>query len=107
MTTTGPRPRGLSIESQLNPDYPVGVVLLAHLAVATDHQGQQLGAKTLVTALRKAVELTTIGLPALGQILDVIDEDALGVYRNFDLFGPFNDDPMRVERGGTAGDLYK
>ncbi|MES9900604.1 MAG: GNAT family N-acetyltransferase [Sedimenticola sp.] len=78
------------------PPYQVGVVLLARLAVALDHQGQQLGAKTLVTALRKAVELTTVGLPALGLILDVLDEDALAFYQRFELFEPFTDNPMRL-----------
>jgi len=78
------------------PPYQVGVVLPARLAVASDHQGRQLGAKTLVTALRKAVELTTVGLPALGLILDVLDEDALAFYQRFDLFEPFTDNPMRL-----------
>ena len=78
------------------PGYPVSVVLLARLAVDQQFEKQRLGEKTLITALRKAVELTTTGLPAIGVILDVLDEDALGFYQNFEMFEPFTDDPMRL-----------
>lgn len=78
------------------PGYPVSVVLLARLAVDKEFSGQRLGEKTLITALRKAVELTDTGLPALGVILDVLDEDALHFYQHYDMFEPFTDDPMRL-----------
>jgi hypothetical protein len=78
------------------PGYPVSVVLLARLAVDKQFLGQRLGEKTLVTALRKSVELTDTGLPAVGVILDVLDEDALRFYQHFDMFKPFTDDPMRL-----------
>lgn len=78
------------------PGYPVSVVLLARLAVDQKFTKQRLGEKTLVTVLRKAVELTTTGLPALGVILDVLDEGALGFYRHYKIFEPFTDDPMRL-----------
>ncbi|PUD99108.1 MAG: GNAT family N-acetyltransferase [Candidatus Sedimenticola endophacoides] len=78
------------------PGYPVPVVLLARLAVDEQFKGQRLGEKTLITALRKAVELTDAGLPALGLILDVLDEDALGFYQHYEIFEPFTDDPMRL-----------
>ena len=78
------------------PRYPVSVVLLARLAVDKEFSGQRLGEKTLITALRKAVELADTGLPALGVILDVLDEDALRFYQHYDMFEPFTDDPMRL-----------
>ncbi len=78
------------------PGYPVSVVLLARLAVDKKFSGQRLGEKTLITALRKAVELTDTGLPALGVILDVLDEDALRFYQHYEMFEPFTDDPMRL-----------
>lgn len=78
------------------PGYPVPVVLLARLAVDHHFQGQRLGEKTLVAALRHSVTLTERGLPAMGLILDVLDEDALAFYQRFDLFRPFTDDPMRL-----------
>ena len=78
------------------PHYPVPVVLLARLAVDQRYQGQGIGEKTLVSALRKNVELTGNGLPALGTVLDVLDADALGFYRHYEMFEPFTDDPMRL-----------
>jgi GNAT superfamily N-acetyltransferase len=78
------------------PHYPIPVVLLARLAVDKQYQGEGLGAKLLVTALRHTVELTNQGLPAYGLVLDVLDDDALSFYRYFDFFEPFTDDPMRL-----------
>ena len=78
------------------PGYPVPVVLLARLAVDRRFQGQRIGEKTLVSALRQSITLTERGLPAIGLILDVLDEGALAFYRKFDLFVPFTNDPMRL-----------
>ena len=78
------------------PGFPVPVVLLARLAVSDEYQGQRLGEKTLIASLRKAVELTDTGLPALGLILDVLDQDALKFYQHYGMFKPFTDDPMRL-----------
>ncbi|MEE9422725.1 MAG: GNAT family N-acetyltransferase [Gammaproteobacteria bacterium] len=78
------------------PRYPVPVVLLARLAIDKAYQGKKIGEKTLVTALRKSVALTQTGLPALGLVLDVLDEDALGFYQRYNIFEPFTDDPMRL-----------
>ena len=72
------------------------MVLLGRLAVDQRFQGQRLGEKTLVSALRHSVTLTERGLPAMGLILDVLDEDALAFYQRFELFQPFTDDPMRL-----------
>lgn len=78
------------------PAYPVPVVLLARLGVSLTQQGRQLGAKTLVQALRTAVELTDSGLPALGVVLDVLDKAALKFYQHMGLFTPLTDQPMRL-----------
>jgi GNAT superfamily N-acetyltransferase len=78
------------------PGYPVPVVLLARLAVSDEYQGLGLGGKTLIASLRKAVELTDTGLPALGLILDVLDQEALKFYQHYEIFKPFTEDPMRL-----------
>ncbi len=78
------------------PAYPVPVVLLARLAVNRCFQKQGLGEKTLVSALRQSVYLTDKGLPALGVVLDVLDNDALSFYQQFEVFQTFTDDPMRL-----------
>lgn len=78
------------------PRYPVPVALLARLAVDVNFQGKRLGEKTLIYALRHTVRLCSEGLPALGLVLDVLDEDALAFYQRFAFFHPFTDDPMRL-----------
>jgi len=50
----------------------------------------------LITALRKSRELTQAGLPALGLVLDVLDEEALAFYQHYDFFLPLPGDPMRL-----------
>jgi GNAT superfamily N-acetyltransferase len=78
------------------PSYPVPVTLLARLAVSENYQKRGLGAKTLVTALRQAVILKDRGLPSIGVVLDVLDEDALTFYNRFEVFHAFSDNPMRL-----------
>ena len=78
------------------PGYPVPIMLLARLAVDEQFQGDRLGETTLISALQKSVELTEAGLPALGVIVDVLNEDALSFYQHYDLFESFTDDPMRL-----------
>lgn len=78
------------------PRYPVPVALLARLAVDVNFQGQRLGEKALIYALRHTVRLCNEGLPALGLVLNVLDEDALAFYQHFAFFHPFTDDPMRL-----------
>lgn len=88
------------------PTYPIPMILLARLAIDSKFQGQGLGAKTLVTALRQARALSQSGLPAYGLILDVLDEQALGFYNSFEVFQAFTDDPMRLFVGmKTIADL--
>ncbi|HED18169.1 MAG TPA: hypothetical protein ENI74_01545 [Gammaproteobacteria bacterium] len=71
-------------------------MLLARLVTDHRYQGRGIGGKTLITALRKSAELANSGLPALGTILDILDEDALGFYRHYEIFEPFTDDLMRL-----------
>jgi hypothetical protein len=78
------------------PAYPVPVILLARLAVNRCFQKQGLGEKTLISALRQSVYLTDKGLPALGVVLDVLDDNALRFYQQFEVFQPFTDNPMRL-----------
>lgn len=88
-------PNKLPIKKSL-PNYSIATVLLARLAVDVNFQGRRLGEKSLVTVLRHAVKLCDNGLPAIGLILDVLDEDALTFYQRFDFFHPLTDDPMRL-----------
>lgn len=78
------------------PTYPIPVIMLARLAIDQRYQGRGLGGKALVYALRQAVQLNQMGLPAYGLILGVLDEQALAFYQTFDLFEPFTNDPMRL-----------
>jgi GNAT superfamily N-acetyltransferase len=86
----------LPINQKELPSYPVPVTLLARLAVSDKYQKKGLGTKTLVTALRHAVFLKDRGLPSIGVVLDVLDEDALNFYNRFDIFHAFSDNPMRL-----------
>ncbi len=78
------------------PAYPVPVAVIARLAVDKQFQRQKLGEKTLISALRKSAQLTDAGLPAIGVILDVLDENALTFYQKYDIFEAFTNDPMRL-----------
>lgn len=71
-------------------------MLLAQLAIDRRYQGQGVDEKTLITALRKSIDLTCSGLPALGVILDVLDDDAPSFYRHYEIFEPFTDNPTRL-----------
>lgn len=88
--------RDIPAQPQSLPRFQLPVVLLAQLAVSQSLAGQGLGEKTLVTSLRKAVELSGRGLPAIGIVLDVLDEEALGFYQHFGAFESFTDNPMRL-----------
>jgi hypothetical protein len=80
------------------PRYPIPVVMLARMAIDNRYQGKGYGKKALVSALRHSVQLTTApnGLPAIGLILDILDDDAKGFYDKFEIFHPFTDNPMRL-----------
>lgn len=89
-------PGALPAQNKSLPAYPVPVVLLALLGVSVQYQGQQLGAKILVQALRTALELTERGLPALGVVLDVLDDAALRFYQHMGMFMPLTNQPKRL-----------
>jgi GNAT superfamily N-acetyltransferase len=64
------------------PAYPVGMVLLARLAVDRREQGRGLGALLLAEALRKAVAAGEAAAARL-VIVDAIDDDAVRFYERF------------------------
>lgn len=70
------------------PRYPVPIILLAQLGVHNAFQGQRLGEKTLIYALRHAFSVITNddGIPSYGVVLDVLDEDAKKFYQRFEYF---------------------
>ena len=80
------------------PRYPVPVILLAQLGIDQRFRRQGIGAKTLVYALRHAYQIASNpkGLPAMGVVLDVLDQDALAFYQSFDFFLPLTDNPMKL-----------
>ncbi|MFT6681354.1 GNAT family N-acetyltransferase [Haliea salexigens] len=80
------------------PRYPVPVILLAQLGIDRRFHRQGLGAKTLVHALRHAYQVASNpnGIPALGIVLDVLDQNALAFYRSFDFFLSLTDNPMKL-----------
>lgn len=78
------------------PGYPVGMVLLARLAVDRRHQGQGLGALLLTEALRKAL---TAGESAAARlvVVDAIDEPAAAFYQHHG-FITAPEHPLRLYR---------
>ncbi len=78
------------------PGYPVGMVLLARLAVDRRHHGQGLGALLLTEALRKTL---AAGESAAARLLvvDAIDERAAEFYRHYG-FITAPDYPLRLYR---------
>jgi GNAT superfamily N-acetyltransferase len=63
------------------PAYPVGMVLLARLAVDRSAQGAGLGGLLLTEALRKAVDAGEAAAARL-VVVDAIDDDAVAFYRH-------------------------
>ena len=62
--------------------YPIPVVVLARLAVATVAQGQGLGVALLQDAIRRTVQVAEqVGIRAL--LTHPIDDEAAGFYRRF------------------------
>jgi GNAT superfamily N-acetyltransferase len=78
------------------PGYPVGMVLLARLAVDRAEQGRGRGALLLAEALRKAVAAGEAAAAWL-VVVDAIDERAAGFYRRHG-FLPAPDHPLRLYR---------
>lgn len=80
------------------PRFDTPVVLLAQLGVNRQHQGQGLGAVTLVSALQHAYSISTNpnAIPSFGVVLDAIDDEALNFYKSFDFFIEFSGNPKRL-----------
>jgi|SRR5690554_2096690 len=78
------------------PPYPLPVILLARLAVSQSHQGQAIGSKALVYALRHAYRLNETGLPSVGLVLDVLNDEALKFYQQFEFFKVMTEKPKRL-----------
>jgi ribosomal protein S18 acetylase RimI-like enzyme len=78
------------------PAYPVGMVLLARLAVDRNHQGVGMGGLLLAEALRKAV---VAGEAAAARLLvvDAVDDNAAGFYSRHG-FIALPEHPMRLYR---------
>ena len=64
------------------PAYPVGMVLLARLAVDQSEQGRGVGATLLAEALRKAVAAGEAAAARL-VVVDAIDEGAAAFYERY------------------------
>lgn len=78
------------------PAYPVGVVLLARLAVDAGHHGQGFGGLLLAEALRKAVAAGEAAAARL-VVVDAIDEAAARFYTHYS-FLAVPEHPMRLYR---------
>ena len=64
------------------PEFEIGMVLLARLAITEDHQGEGLGRDLLVEAIERAADAgTQVAARFIG--VDPIDEDARGFYLAF------------------------
>jgi len=78
------------------PGYPVGMVLLARLAVDRSEQGKGRGALLLAEALRKAVAAGEVVAARLA-VVDAIDDQAASFYRRHG-FIPAPEHPLRLYR---------
>lgn len=78
------------------PAYPIGVVLLARLAVDQSQQGKGIGATLLAEALRKAVAAGEVAAARL-IVVDAVDDDAATFYQRHG-FVPVPENPRRFYR---------
>ncbi|MBX7432564.1 GNAT family N-acetyltransferase [Mycobacterium sp. Y57] len=78
------------------PAYPVGMVLLARLAVDRSQQGRGIGAMLLAEALRKAIAAGEVAAARL-IVVDAVDEDAAAFYRRYG-FVQTPENPLRFYR---------
>jgi predicted N-acetyltransferase YhbS len=78
------------------PAYPVGMVLLARLAVDQSQQGRGVGAMLLAEALRKAVAAGEVAAARL-IVVDAVDEDAAAFYQRYG-FVRTPENPLRLYR---------
>ena len=78
------------------PAYPVGMVLVARLAVDAAGQGAGLGARLLSEALRKAADAGELAAARL-VLVDAIDDAAAAFYRRHG-FTPSPENSLRLYR---------
>lgn len=78
------------------PAYPIGMVLLARLAVDRSQQGKGIGAMLLAEALRKAVAAGEVAAARL-IVVDAVDEEAAAFYRRYG-FVQTPENPLRFYR---------
>ncbi len=78
------------------PAYPIGMVLLARLAVDRNAQGSGLGGTILAEALRKAVAAGEAAAARL-VVVDAVDENAARFYERYG-FIPAPGHPLRLYR---------
>lgn len=78
------------------PVYPVGMVLLARLAVDQSQQGKGVGAMLLAEALRKAVAAGEVAAARL-IVVDAVDNSAAAFYQHYG-FIRTPDNPLRFYR---------
>jgi GNAT superfamily N-acetyltransferase len=78
------------------PSYPIGMVLLARLAVDRRHQGVGMGGLLLAEALRKAVQAGEAAAARL-VVVDAIDESAAQFYARYG-FIAVPGQPLRLYR---------
>jgi predicted N-acetyltransferase YhbS len=78
------------------PAYPVGMVLLARLAVDRREQGSGLGATLLAEALRKAVAAGDAAAARM-VVVDAIDENAVRFYERYGFISA-PEHPLRLYR---------
>lgn len=78
------------------PAYPVGMVLLARLAVDQSQQGKGVGATLLAEALRKAVTAGEVAAARL-VVVDAVDDSAAGFYQRYG-FIRTPENPLRFYR---------
>jgi predicted N-acetyltransferase YhbS len=78
------------------PAYPVGMVLLARLAVDQSQQEKGLGAMLLAEALRKAVAAGEVAAARL-IVVDAVDDGAAAFYQHYG-FIRTPENPLRFRR---------
>ena len=78
------------------PRYPIGVMLIARLAVDTRYQGTGLGSRLLAEAVRLAATAAATAA-ALLVVVDAIDDRAAASYRRWG-FIDTPEYPMRLNR---------
>ena len=78
------------------PAYPVGMVLLARLAVDQSQQGKGVGAMLLAEALRKAVAAGEVAAARL-IVVDAVDDNAAAFYERYG-FVRAPEHPLRLYR---------